>query len=112
MTQAPPHILVVDDEPNICTGVRRILEREEFRVTTANNGTAALDAIGEGPQIFVQPCCRRTDQFVRFVQKCHPNTVVSATFSQVLACAFKQPVAVLFPGYELAHIADGSQQNI
>ena len=38
------HILVVDDEPDIRAGVRDILEDEGYRVTLAENATAARDA--------------------------------------------------------------------
>jgi two-component system, OmpR family, response regulator ResD len=42
-------ILVVDDDPKIVSLVRMYLEREGFRVTTANDGRAALSAIDEAP---------------------------------------------------------------
>jgi DNA-binding response OmpR family regulator len=38
-------ILVVDDDPKIVSLVRMYLERDGFRVTTAGDGTAALEAI-------------------------------------------------------------------
>lgn len=44
-----PHILVVDDEPNIRSGVRRILEKEGYRITTAGDGAAAPNVIGDDP---------------------------------------------------------------
>jgi len=40
MTAAPEHILVVDDELEICEIVRQYLESEGFRVTSAGDGTA------------------------------------------------------------------------
>lgn len=36
-----PHILVVDDEPDICTLIRDILEDEEYQVSTAENAEIA-----------------------------------------------------------------------
>jgi putative two-component system response regulator len=39
---APIHILVVDDEPNVRTVLRRVLEPEGFRVTEAASGAEAL----------------------------------------------------------------------
>jgi two-component system, NtrC family, nitrogen regulation response regulator NtrX len=39
-----PHILVVDDEPDIRVLIREILEDENYRVTVAENGTAARQA--------------------------------------------------------------------
>jgi CheY-like chemotaxis protein len=38
-----PEILVVDDEPMVCTFMQRILENHGYRVSTAHNGA---DAIG------------------------------------------------------------------
>ena len=38
-------VLVVDDEPNICNVLRRILEREGYQVLTAPDGEAALQLI-------------------------------------------------------------------
>ena len=39
------HILVVDDEPEIRTSVREILEDEGYSVATAENGQAAREAL-------------------------------------------------------------------
>ena len=40
-----PHILVVDDEPDIRGLVKEILEDEDYTVATAENGTAAREAM-------------------------------------------------------------------
>ena len=37
-----PHILVVDDEPQILRAIRTILTEKQFRVTTANRGEEGL----------------------------------------------------------------------
>ena len=37
-----PHILVVDDEPQILRAIRTILTEKQFRVTTANHGEEGL----------------------------------------------------------------------
>src|SRR5438105_10482078 len=42
-------ILVVDDDPKIVSLVRTYLEREGFRVTTAEDGNAALAAVESTP---------------------------------------------------------------
>ncbi len=42
-----PHILVVDDEPDIRTLVQEILEDEEYSVTTAQDGASARNALRE-----------------------------------------------------------------
>ncbi len=46
-TSAP--ILVVDDDPKIVSLVRTYLERDGFRVTTASDGRAALEAMETAP---------------------------------------------------------------
>ena len=42
MVQGNPLVLVVDDEPNMCDIVRRILEKERYKVITAPDGETAL----------------------------------------------------------------------
>ena len=41
------HVLVVDDEPNICVAMRSVLERAGYRVTTASRGEAAPETAAE-----------------------------------------------------------------
>lgn len=43
MTMRTPHILIVDDEPHLRNGIRRILEKEGYEVTTAADGETALN---------------------------------------------------------------------
>lgn len=43
------HVFIVDDEPNILELVKFNLEREGYRVTTAENGREALDRINASP---------------------------------------------------------------
>ena len=38
----PPKILIVDDEPDIIEFIKYLLEREDYLVDTANNGTEAV----------------------------------------------------------------------
>ena len=40
-------ILVVDDEPNLCVAVRRILEKGGYSVTTTTDGQTALKLVEE-----------------------------------------------------------------
>lgn len=42
------HILIVDDEPQICTLVQRVLATGGFRVTTANSGEQMRKAVRAG----------------------------------------------------------------
>lgn len=46
------HVLFVDDEPSLIECGQRMLERLGYRVTTANNGSAALELIRSGAQKF------------------------------------------------------------
>lgn len=45
----PPHVLVVDDDPEIRSLVKEYLEEEGFRVTTAGNGTQMREALETDP---------------------------------------------------------------
>ncbi|MCL5097835.1 MAG: sigma-54 dependent transcriptional regulator [Candidatus Omnitrophica bacterium] len=45
MDQSKTHILVADDEPSLCAGIKEALEREGYRVTTATDGQAAADLL-------------------------------------------------------------------
>lgn len=38
-----PHILVVDDEPDMCWALENILSREGYQITTVTNGKEALE---------------------------------------------------------------------
>jgi len=48
-TQARATVMVVDDEPEIVTLLRFILEKEGYNVTEANNGLMALERLGLEP---------------------------------------------------------------
>ena len=41
----PPNILVVDDDPAVCTLMQRTLEHSGYRVWTAHSGSEALDVL-------------------------------------------------------------------
>lgn len=45
MAKSSSLVLVVDDEPNLCNVLRRILEREGYQVLTAPDGETALRLI-------------------------------------------------------------------
>lgn len=42
-----PHILVVDDEPDMCWALENILSREGYQITTVANGKEALELARE-----------------------------------------------------------------
>jgi DNA-binding NtrC family response regulator len=47
-------VLIVDDEPNILTSLRRALEVEGYRAVVANSGAQALEAVlHEGPDLIL-----------------------------------------------------------
>lgn len=49
-----PHILVIDDEPQILRALRTILTEKEFKVTTASNGEEGLTLAATGlPDIII-----------------------------------------------------------
>jgi len=39
------HVIVVDDEPNLCVVIQRILEKGGYRVTTTTEGQTALKLV-------------------------------------------------------------------
>lgn len=50
--KAPPHVLLVEDEPGTLTTVALLLEMSGFRVTQASNGERALQQLArERPDI-------------------------------------------------------------
>ncbi|GAF74864.1 unnamed protein product, partial [marine sediment metagenome] len=42
MATSSPQVLIVDDEPRLCSALRRILEKEGYKVITAPDGETAL----------------------------------------------------------------------
>ena len=46
---APPHILVIDDEPQILRALKTILAEKQFRVTTASRGEEGLTLAAANP---------------------------------------------------------------
>lgn len=45
-----PHIYVIDDEQDVLTLIKFLLEKEEHTVTTAHDGEAALKILGIEPE--------------------------------------------------------------
>ena len=45
----PPHILIVDDEPNIVMSLEFLMRKNGYQVGIARNGTEALAAIDQTP---------------------------------------------------------------
>ena len=89
MVAGNPQILVVDDELQMCNVLRRILEKEGYRVITTPDGKSALQLIKEKkpdvilldlmmPGIDGREVCRRvreistTTQIIYFTAKTEP----------------------------------------
>ena len=79
MTTRMPHILVVDDEPHLRNGLRRVLEKEGYEVTTAPDGETALKIAREKepdvvlldimmPGMDGREVCRRIREVVTAIQ--------------------------------------------
>ena len=49
MPSLPQHVLIVDDEPRIAELVRKYLSLEGYRVSTARDGEAMFQVLGDGP---------------------------------------------------------------
>ncbi len=45
----PPIVLLVDDDPNVLSALRRGLRREKLTIQTAPNAREALERLAEGP---------------------------------------------------------------
>jgi DNA-binding response OmpR family regulator len=48
MTLQPPRILVIDDDPEVCSLLQSLLRHEGFPVSTAGDGPSALELIENG----------------------------------------------------------------
>ena len=80
---APPvegqSLVVLDDEPNICSALQRLLRRDGYSIFTTTSPESALDYIGAHPVDVVisdqrMPECKGTD-FLRAVQSLKPESV-------------------------------------
>jgi DNA-binding response OmpR family regulator len=49
MKTAPPHILIVDDEPNIVMSLEFLMRKNGYAVSIARNGTEAIEAVDRAP---------------------------------------------------------------
>src|SRR3954447_13930502 len=49
ITEAPPTVLIVDDEPGILDSLQKVFERESLRVITAKGGAEALELLRKEP---------------------------------------------------------------
>ena len=74
-----PRILIVDDEPNLLSSLKRALRKEPYEVLTAQSATEALDLLKENAVDVVvsdqdMPGMKGTE-FLKTVSKKHPSTI-------------------------------------
>lgn len=78
-TAEQPTLLLVDDEPNILTALRRLLVDEGYRVLTADSGRAGLELLAQNAVQVILTDQRMPEmsgtEFLRRVKALHPNTV-------------------------------------
>jgi DNA-binding NtrC family response regulator len=55
---APPTILLIDDDPSVCEALRRVLSMESWTVVTAQSGEQALQRLATGePDLMITDLC-------------------------------------------------------
>ncbi|WP_225616516.1 response regulator [Methylomonas albis] len=72
-------LLLVDDDPNILSSLKRALRLENYEILTANDGEAALELLAKRP-VTVILCDQRMPnmagtEFLSRVKLMHPRTV-------------------------------------
>jgi CheY-like chemotaxis protein len=72
-------LLVVDDEPSICSALKRTLRRDGYRIHTASSGSDALKVLATNPiQVIISdqrmPEMTGTD-FLHIVKELYPDTL-------------------------------------
>jgi len=76
---APQTLLLVDDEPNILTALKRLLRREGYTVLSATSGREGLDLLAQQPVGVVISDARMPEmdgpEFLRRVRGLHPDTL-------------------------------------
>jgi DNA-binding NtrC family response regulator len=82
-TKAPPHILIVDDEPDACELMRHILEQEGYTVSTETTALGALE---------------------RVVSRTYELMLTDVTMPEMDGIALCQKVAAVRPGLPIVMI--------
>jgi DNA-binding response OmpR family regulator len=94
-----PHILLVDDEPNIVMSLEFLMRKNGYRVSIARNGTEALDAIDHTAVDLVLLDIMMPDvdgyQVCRHIRQ-HPNRAGT----RVIMLSAKSKEADIQKGYE------------
>ena len=94
-----PHILIVDDEPNIVMSLEFLMRKNGYQVSIARNGTEALDAIDHTAVDLVLLDIMMPDvdgyQVCRHIRQ-HPNRAGT----RVIMLSAKSKEADIQKGYE------------
>jgi CheY-like chemotaxis protein len=89
MTAGP--ILVIDDDPDICAIIRRVLERDGYRVVTAGDGMQAIQAyeLNRPSMLFVDLMMPRLDgeELLRVLGTPRPPVVLVTASARRLEAA-------------------------
>jgi CheY-like chemotaxis protein len=76
------NILVVDDEVEVGTAIRHVLERAGYAVTVANNATAGLDAVArQAPDVVITDIIMpkvHGVELIKTLRRCYPRIRVIA----------------------------------
>ena len=74
-----PSVLLVDDEPNILSALRRVLRRDGYEIFTAQSGEEALELLAKNPVMVILSDQRMPNmtgtEFLSRVKVMHPRTV-------------------------------------
>jgi diguanylate cyclase (GGDEF)-like protein/PAS domain S-box-containing protein len=76
---APPTLLLVDDEPNILNALKRLLRRDGYNILTATSPAAAFDLLAQNPVQVVVSDQRMPEmngtEFLSRVKQLYPETI-------------------------------------
>jgi response regulator RpfG family c-di-GMP phosphodiesterase len=77
--RSPRTLLLVDDEINILSALKRLLRQDKYDIVTANNGQEALEALKSGPVDVIVTDQRMPGmtgvEFLRLAKESYPDTV-------------------------------------
>lgn len=79
VVEQKPSVLLVDDEPNILSALRRVLRRDGYEIFTAQSGEEALELLANHPVMVILSDQRMPNmtgtEFLSRVKIMHPRTV-------------------------------------
>ena len=94
-----PHILIVDDEPNIVMSLEFLMRKSQYQVSIARNGTEAIEALNRTPFDVVLLDVMMPD--VDGYQVCrHLRALPAGAATKVIFLSAKSKEADMQKGYE------------